>query len=50
MVEGIGDALGRAMTVMLLCCVVFVPLGMWKLVELIIWCVKHIRVIHPTVS
>lgn len=29
---------------LLLACIVFVPLGMWKLVEIIIWISKHVKV------
>ena len=28
---------------MVLALVVFVPLGVWKLVEIIIWCCRHLR-------
>lgn len=28
-------------------CLLFVPLGMWKLIELIIWVVSHIRWVSP---
>lgn len=31
------------MILVILCCI-FVPLGLWKLVELIIWCVNNIKV------
>lgn len=40
--DGFGAALGRAFEIMLVCCVIFVPLGLWKLVEIVLWLWRHI--------
>jgi len=39
------DGIGRAMTALMWICALGVPLGLWKLVELIMWCFSHIRVV-----
>jgi uncharacterized membrane protein len=35
--HGIGDAIGAAIAALIGLCIIFVPLGMWKLIEVIIW-------------
>lgn len=35
---------GRFITTLMAICCVSVPLGLWKLVEIIIWLVQHVRV------
>jgi uncharacterized membrane protein len=35
------DGLGRVLDVMIVLCVVFVPLGLWKLIEIIVWLCSH---------
>ena len=44
MVGGVGDALGKMFMGMLISLIIFVPLGMWKLVEIIVWLVKHVHI------
>lgn len=44
MVSGIGDGLGVMFKWMFILICVFVPLGIWKLVEIIIWLVKHVHI------
>lgn len=44
MVSGIGDAIGDLFKWMLIMLVVFVPLGVWKLVEIIMWLFKHVHI------
>jgi hypothetical protein len=39
-----GAAIGRALEVLVVTCCVSVPLGLWKLVEIVIWLVQHISV------
>jgi len=38
------SGLGKMLTVMMVLLVLFIPLGVWKLVEIIIWLFKHIKV------
>lgn len=44
MVQGIGDAIGRLMATLMILCVIFVPLGAWKAIEIIIWLWKNVKV------
>lgn len=44
MVEGIGKAIGDLVGAMFLALCIFVPLGLWKLGELVYWAVTHVRV------
>lgn len=37
-------ALGDAFVALLWLCVIFVPLGAWKAVELISWAVRHVHI------
>lgn len=41
----IADGIGQLIVFLFVLCCVFVPLGMWKLVEIIIWLVKHIHIL-----
>ena len=38
------DGIGRMLTALLWICLFAVPLGLWKLVEIVVWCCQHIRV------
>lgn len=38
------EALQKLIAFLFILCVIFVPLGIWKLVELIIWVVQHVSV------
>ena len=45
--EGLGmyfDGLGKLINTLIILCILFVPLGLWKLVEIIIWVCKHIHI------
>jgi len=42
MVSGIGDVIGDLFNLLFVLCVIFVPLGMWKLIELIIIAIQWI--------
>jgi len=44
MVEGIGKNVGQVIGCLGLSCLIFVPLGLWKLVEVVIWLVRHITI------
>jgi len=44
--SSIGDGIGYAMLFMAVLLVIFLPLGIWKLIEIIIWCCHHI---HTTI-
>ncbi len=44
MIEGIGQGIGDAMGCMMAIILFSVPLGIWKLVEIIIWIVNHISI------
>jgi len=37
------EGIGTAINIMLVCCIIFIPLGMWKVVDIIIWFCKHIE-------
>ena len=43
MMRDIGDAIGNAFAMMFYLCCVFVPLGMWKLIEIIVWVFRHVH-------
>lgn len=45
MMQGIGDAIGNMFMAMLIALIIFVPLGIWKLVEIILWLVKHVHIV-----
>lgn len=42
-IEGVGEAIDNYIKVTLFL-MLFVPLGIWKFVEIIIWCFKHIHI------
>ena len=44
MVEGIGKAMRDVIIFLFVVCCITVPLGVWKLIEIIIWIVKHINI------
>ena len=43
MVQGMMDGVGTALAALFAICVVSVPLGLWKLVEIVIWVLSHLR-------
>lgn len=45
MMQGISDAIGNMFMAMLIALIIFVPLGIWKLVEIILWLVKHVHIV-----
>lgn len=42
MFDDIGTVFGNALITLLIVCAVSVPLGLWKLIELIGWGVSHV--------
>jgi len=42
--DGIADGLGDFITFLMVVCCISVPLGIWKLIDIIIWMVKHVSV------
>jgi len=38
------DGIGQAMAVLFWTCIVSVPLGLWKLVEIVIWLFNHVSI------
>lgn len=44
MMQGVADAIGSFITTLFVLCVIFVPLGLWKLIEIIIWLFRHIDI------
>jgi len=45
MFQAIGEAVSALFVTMLVLIVIFVPLGLWKLIEIIVWLFTHIRVV-----
>jgi hypothetical protein len=43
-ISGAFASLEKLITLLLVLVIVFVPLGIWKMVEIIIWLYKHISV------
>lgn len=37
------DSLASLMAIMTICLIIFVPLGLWKLIEIIIWLYHHVH-------
>jgi hypothetical protein len=44
MIRAAGDYIADTISILFILCVVFVPLGIWKLVEIAIWCYNHISI------
>ena len=44
MVEGAFRGVSDAIALLFILCCIFVPLGLWKLVEIIIWLFKHVSI------
>ncbi len=44
MYEGIGKGLSELFITMFILCCVTVPLGIWKIVDIVIWIIKHVNV------
>lgn len=44
MVEGAFRGVGEAIALGFILLCIFVPLGLWKLVEIIIWLFKHVSI------
>ena len=38
--QGLGDAFGQMVNSMMIALIIFVPLGLWKLVEIAVWIVR----------
>jgi len=38
------EDLGRLINMMMVSCLVFIPLGIWKLIDIIIWICKNIKI------
>jgi hypothetical protein len=41
------DTLGKVFTTLIVLCIIFVPLGLWKLIEIIIWIGNHMKTVSP---
>ena len=44
MIEGIGKGIEQLFMIMFVALCISVPLGVWKLVEVIIWVFKHVSI------
>ncbi len=44
MFDGLGDGLVATAKAMLVLLAVFVPLGLWKAVEIVLWIVQHVQI------
>jgi hypothetical protein len=44
MVEGAFRGVGETIALLFILCCIFVPLGLWKLVEIIIWLFQHVSI------
>lgn len=44
MFDGLGDGLVATAKAMLVLLAVFVPLGLWKAVEIVLWVVNHVQI------
>jgi uncharacterized membrane protein len=44
MMRDVARAMGDMIATLFVLCVIFVPLGLWKAIEIIIWLIKHIHV------
>ena len=42
--KGLGEALNQAFQTGLILLCIFVPLGLWKIIEIIIWLVRHVKI------
>lgn len=43
--SGVGDAVARLFNLMTILLCIFVPLGVWKLIDIIIWVFSHIKIV-----
>lgn len=44
MIRGAFDGIAEAMATMFVLCLVFVPLGLWKLIEIVLWLFSHVDI------
>jgi len=44
MFEEIGRTINNLFMTMFILLIIFLPLGIWKLIELILWFINHIRI------
>jgi len=44
MLDNLGNILTRMIISLYITIIIFVPLGIWKLIDIIIWLVKHINI------
>jgi hypothetical protein len=42
--SGIGDAIDAWFAITTTALLIFVPLGLWKLIEIVIWIIRHVKV------
>ena len=42
--QGFGEAIGSIINGLMILCIIFVPLGLWKLIEIIIWIFHHVYI------
>ena len=38
------ERIGKWIDILLILCILFVPLGLWKFVEIVIWVFKHVYI------
>lgn len=44
MFNGMLDGIGRILDLMMILLIFFFPLGLWKLIDIIVWLFKHITI------
>lgn len=44
MMHDVGKNIGEMIAGMMVLLMIFVPLGIWKLVDIFIWCYNHIKI------
>lgn len=44
MMHDVGKNIGEMIAGMAVLLIIFVPLGIWKLVDILIWCYNHIKI------
>lgn len=45
MLQDIANNISNFFNMLLILCIIFVPLGLWKLIEIIIWIINHIHIV-----
>lgn len=42
--SAIGEGLGKAIKLLLIICCISVPLGLWKIIDIVVWVMKNINI------